>query len=182
MIQTPFRFEKQFTSSDFEILGRLSLRWSHIDHTAGNCLRVLLRLNPDEAVTMVFSLSSESRLRRIKELIEIKPVSAEAVHFFRELDAVMKGIRSVRNNVIHAVLFWAGSTQQFHLRSKLRTYSKDQIFQAEELTNYAAHAVLNLRHALGKRDFDPDEIPPPLPERPEIPEFLRSLIRWPRDP
>src|SRR5450759_2479560 len=171
MIQTPFTFEKQLTPSDFEKIGRLSLRLSHIDHTIGNCLRVLLRLTPDEAVTMVFSLSSDSRLRCIRELNEINPLVAEANHFFRELDAVMKGIQSVRNNVVHAVLFWTDSAQQFHLRSKLRTYSKDQIFQTEELTNYAAHAVLNLRYVLGKQDHDPDEIPPPLPERPEIPEF-----------
>ena len=182
MIPTPFTFEQQLTASDFEKIGRLSLRWSHIDQTIGNCLRVLLRLTPEEAVTIVFSLNSDTRLRHIRELNGITPLSAEAIHYFRELDAVMRGIQSVRNNVIHALLMWSDGEQHFHLRSKLRTYSKDQIFQTEELTNYAAHAVLNLRYALGKQDHGPDEVPPPLPERPEIPEFLRSLIQWPKSP
>jgi hypothetical protein len=82
----------------------------------------------------------------------------------------MKGLQQVRNNVIHAVLFWNDSAQHFHLRSKSRTYTKEQIFEAEELTNYAGHAVLHLRYALRKDDYDLGEIPAPLPE--PAPEFL----------
>jgi hypothetical protein len=63
----------------------------------------------------------------------------------------------------------------FHLRSKKRTLTKAQIFSAEELTNYAAHAVYSLRYALGSKELSPGERYA-LPDRPEIPEFLRGLI------
>jgi hypothetical protein len=42
MLASPFRFDKELSSDDFEKLGRLSLRWSHIDHMMANCLKVLL--------------------------------------------------------------------------------------------------------------------------------------------
>lgn len=182
MIPTPFRFEDKLKPADFQKIGQLSLRWSHIDHTVGNCLRVMLHLTPEEAVTMVFSLSAEQRRQRIREMASIKPLPPKAAHAFGELDAVMKGIQPFRNNVIHAILLWTddGSSIAFHLRSKLRTVTKEQAFETEELTNYAAIAVLNFRFALGEKQYNPDEVPPPLPDRPDIPEFLRPSIRWPR--
>jgi hypothetical protein len=42
MIQSPFRYEANLTSADFEKLGRLSLRWSHTEHVIANCLKVML--------------------------------------------------------------------------------------------------------------------------------------------
>jgi hypothetical protein len=44
MIESPFRYEKNFTAKDYETLGKLWLRWSHIDHVLANCLKRLLRL------------------------------------------------------------------------------------------------------------------------------------------
>jgi hypothetical protein len=63
MLETPFRFEPSLTPGEFQKLGQLTLRWSHIEHIIGNCLKVMLRLSDDEAVIMVFRLSLEERLR-----------------------------------------------------------------------------------------------------------------------
>jgi hypothetical protein len=49
MIPSPFRYEANFTPEDYETLGKLSLRWSHIDHVIANCLKRLLRLKDDVA-------------------------------------------------------------------------------------------------------------------------------------
>jgi hypothetical protein len=90
----------------------------------------------------------------------------------------MKGIQMVRNNVIHAVIMDGKTDQLFESRSKQRSLTKTQIFETEELTNYAGHAALLLRNELG--DKDPIGAPPPLPARPSIPQFLRSLIPAPK--
>jgi hypothetical protein len=77
----------------------------------------------------------------------------------------------VRNNVVHAVLI----EEEFILRSKTRTFTKEQTFETEELTNYASVLALTLRHEVGERD--PAYRPPdPLPDRPAVPEFLKPFI------
>jgi len=43
----------------------------------------------------------------------------------------MGGIRAIRNNVIHAVLI----DEAFAMRKNERTFTKEQIFETEELTN-----------------------------------------------
>lgn len=92
----------------------------------------------------------------------------------------MRGIQPVRNNVVHSILLWTdGGYTGFHLRSKGRTLTKEQVFATEELTNYAAIAVLNFRYALGEKEHA-DEVPPPLPARPNIPDFLQTSIQWPK--
>jgi hypothetical protein len=88
----------------------------------------------------------------------------------------MPAIHSVRNNVVHAVVFRSpGDDPLFHLRSKQRSYTRGQVFETEELTNYAAHAVLVLRCALG--EMGPEGVPEPLPARPATPTFLKATIR-----
>jgi hypothetical protein len=74
--------------------------------------------------------------------------------------------------VIHAVLI----DEAFTMRKNERTFTKEQIFETEELTNYAGVLALTLRRELGERDpaYDPPE---PLPDRPSVPEFLRPYIR-----
>ena len=87
----------------------------------------------------------------------------------------MGGIEYVRNNVIHAVM--AEDKDQgvlFRLHSKNRSLTKEQVFSSEEISNYAAHAAIALRLALGI-EGSPDA-QHTLPDRPEIPEFLRELI------
>jgi hypothetical protein len=97
-----------------------------------------------------------------------------------ELRALMRGIQYVRNTVIHAIVEPAHDTEHnFRLHSKNRDLSKQQIFSVENLTNYAAHVVTALRFSLGFRDGS--TFPYTLPDRPEIPEFLRSVTQWPKD-
>ncbi|MGX8013734.1 hypothetical protein ACVDG8_034585 [Mesorhizobium sp. ORM8.1] len=128
----------------------------------------------EEAVIMVFPLSTEQRLQRLGQLAKVKPLNAEAEKALGELSAVMKGLQIVRNDTIHGIMADDGSGFVFHNRAKQRQIPKDKVFSCEELTNYAAHAVLSLRFALGLKDnLDSRH---PLPERPEVPEFLRSVI------
>lgn len=185
MIPTNFlRYEEALGPEDFQRIGQLTLRWSLIEHTVGNCLRVLLRLTPAEAIPMVFKLHAGERRDRIRELLALNPVSPEAQFLFRELDVVMRAIQPVRNNLVHSIPIWTNDKKSvsFHLRSKNKNLAKEEIFATEDLTTYALLAVLNFRIAVGPKDHDPDEIPPPLPERPQVPEFLRASLRWPEKP
>jgi hypothetical protein len=178
MIETPFTFEENLTAEEFQKIGQLSLRWSHTDHIIGNCLKVMLRLSDEEAVLIVFPMGAETRLTRIAELAAINPLNPEARSAFDELKPIMTGIQFVRNNVIHAIIIDdMENGQQFHLRSKQRSLTKEQVFSTEEITNYAARAAISFRYALGmKTGFGGQH---PLPDRPAIPEFLRSKIQFP---
>jgi hypothetical protein len=120
----------------------------------------MLRLTDDEAVIVVFPLGMHQRLALIRELQKLTSLPTEAAkQAFSELDCVMKGIQMVRNNVIHAVIMDGKTDQLFESRSKQRSLTKTQIFETEELTNYAGHAALLLRSELG--DKDPIGAPPP---------------------
>jgi len=175
MLETPFIFQNQLTPFDFQRLGELSLRWSHIEHIIGNCLRVMLRLSPEEAIVAVFPLGLEQRLKLIRKLKKLSSLNQEALDALAQLEHVMPGIQFVRNSVAHAILIRGDDGDQvFHLRSKKRSLTKDEIFSSEELTNYAAHAALSLRYALGMKGHEGARHP--LPEKPAIPEFLREMI------
>jgi hypothetical protein len=179
MLDTPFHFEADLSAEDYRKIGQLSLRWSQTEHIVGNCLKVMLRLSDDEAIAMVFPLSLEMRLARIEALAQINPLNADARAAFDELRLVMKGIQYVRNSVAHAVVIKdTVEGHVFHLRSKDRTLTKAEIFSTEELTNYAAHAALSFRVALGFKDAEGSRHA--LPERPEIPPFLRTVIQAPK--
>lgn len=169
MLKSPFLFEAELKPSEYQKLGKLSLRWSHTEHIIGNCLKVMLRLTDEEAIPVVFTLPLESRLQKLSDLSEISPVNAEAKIALVELVLMMKLIQYVRNTAIHAILVGDG-TGTFHLRSRQRNLQKADIFATEELTNYVAHVVLSLRFALGIKGY-PDERHP-LPDRPAIPKFL----------
>lgn len=160
-------------------IGHLSVKWSHLEHIIGNCLKVILRLSDDEARIVVFPLSLEQRMVRIGELAEIGSLSERSQRLFRELKAILKGIQYVRNNVIHAIVESGEEGHTFHLRSKNRTLTKDQVFSTDEITNYAAHVVTALRFSVGFQDGSTLDYT--LPDRPDIPEFLRSLIQFPSD-
>jgi hypothetical protein len=180
MIKSPFRYEKNFTAKDYETLGKLSLRWSHIDHVIANCLKRFLRLNDDEAQIVVFQINADYGFDRILKLEELKPLrKKKAAHALDELCLLMKGLRQVRNNVAHAVLMRDGTADQiFESRKTRRVFTKAQIFETEELTNYVAHAALVLRDELG--DKDPAGAPGPLPPRPEIPGWFDKLQKYKR--
>jgi hypothetical protein len=146
VIPTPYRFEKELSSEDFQKIGQLSLRWSHTEHIIGSCLKIMLRLSDEEAIVVVFPLTLELRLQRMNELSAINPLPPEAQKAFDELKLIMPGIQYVRNSIVHAIMMPdEREGQVFHLRSKRRSLTKAQVFACEDLTNYAAHIALNLR-------------------------------------
>ena len=158
MLESPFRYEEWLTPKEFQKLGELMLRWSHLDHIIGNCLGAMLELPTEEAVVMVFSLSSDRRLEKLKKLAAIRGVNDDAKAALDALAGVVTHIQGVRNNVIHAIMIDdPNDGLLFHLRSKKRSLTIEQVFQIEELTNYAAHCAMSLRYALGLKG-SPDEI------------------------
>ena len=167
MLNSPFQYETWLTPAEYQKLGELSLRWSHLDHIIGNCLSAMLKLTAEQAVIVVFPLSTQIRLQRLKELARLKRIRKDGKAALEALVGVMEYINKVRNNAIHAILIEDDTDGAvFHLRSKRRTITKEQLFSIEELTNYAAHAALALSHAL-------DRLPQhALPDRPDIPDFL----------
>jgi len=169
MIAVPYKFEPELSDQEFMKLGQLSIRWSHIEYVLGMCLKRMLRLTDDEAIIVVFPLSLDQRLTRIRQLAESTPVCELAVRPLNELKLIMPAIQYVRNNVIHAFV----TEDEFRLQSKQRTLTKAEVFSAEELTNYAAHVTVALRYALGF-EFDTEGHSYTLPDRPVIPEFLQS--------
>jgi hypothetical protein len=175
MIERPFHFEYRLSDQELQKLGELSLTWSHTEHLIGNCLKSLLRLTNEEAKEIVFPLSLEQKTQRICKLAKLQPLHPDAAVILAELEPIMRCVQYVRNNVVHAILVLnEDGTQDFHLRSKGRTHTKAQIFESEELTNYAAHLALSLRYALGMPS-DPDARYAS-PARPAIPKFLHELI------
>jgi hypothetical protein len=174
MIAVPYRFEPDLSAEEFMKLGQLSLRWSHIEHVLGHCLKRMLRLTDDEAIIVVFPLSLEQRLARITQVAEINSLGDLALAPLNELKLIMPAIQYVRNNVIHA--FVTEGDHQFRLHSKQRVLTKAEIFSTEELTNYAAHVTLAFRWALGFKS-DPSGHSYTLPDRPAIPEFLQSKFQ-----
>jgi hypothetical protein len=179
MIPIPWRLEPNLTPEDFQKIGQLAVRWSHTDHLIGNCLKTILRLSDDEAMVIVFPMNTEARLNRITELNDVNPLNEHAQDALNELKPIMKGIQFVRNNVIHA--FVSEDTKGghlFHLTSKDRTLTKAEIFSAEDITNYAGHLALALRLALGIAGASGHSYA--WPDRPEIPNFLRSVIQFPK--
>jgi hypothetical protein len=175
MLETPFRFEPNFTTEEWQKLGQLMLRWSHTEHVIGNCLKVMLRLSDAEAVIMVFPLGLEQRIQRISDLSELAPFKGDAKAAYDELCRAIKAIQYVRSNVAHAVVVEDDDGgYHFELRSKGRKLSKSEILSAEEITNYAAHAAYSFRVALGQKEYPGARHP--LPDRPSIPKFLRSFF------
>jgi hypothetical protein len=175
MIEAPFDYESGLSANDFRKIGELSLRWSHTEHVIANCLKVMLRLSDSEAKLVVFPWSMDQRLSRLKELSEVVSISGEAKVALNELVAVGKGVQYVRNNVVHAIVSKQENGDHiFHLRSKQRSLTKEQVFSSEELTNYFAHAALSLRYALGLKGAPGQRHL--LPSRPAIPKFLQQLI------
>jgi hypothetical protein len=174
MIDSPFRFELVLGPEDLHKFGLLSLRWALIDHVITNCLKALKGLTDDEAIDQVFPLFAKQKMEEIKELIGSRELSAEANEAYRELMNVMSGVRVVRDAVTHGTIMTQGSDVTFEHRSRGRKFTRGDVLETEEMTNYAAHAAVILRHELG--DIDPDYTPGPLPRRPPIPKCLKPFI------
>ena len=175
MIPSPFRFENNLTEDDYRTLGVLLLHWSHIEHMIAHCLKRLRGLNDnDKAMTDVFKLRTRDRLKEIRKLKKSKRWSNDAERAFRDLDEVMKGLLLVRDNAVHAVLMnHETGHPSFQSRLHGSDYTKAQVFETQELTNYAGHAACVLRHELGDIDTN-NPAPSPLPARPSIPEFFEG--------
>jgi hypothetical protein len=175
MIPSPFRFERVLTPEDLSKLALLSLRWALIDHVLANCLKVLRGLTDEEAIDQVFHLYASHKTDEIKRLIKSRNLSAEGDRAWRELMWVMGGVRAVRDAVIHGTPMSLAGDVTFDHRSKGREFKRQEVLDTEEVTNYAAHAALILRHELG--DKDPEGRPGPLPPRPAIPTHLKAFIQ-----
>src|SRR5690349_9898437 len=140
MIPSPYRFETKFSDQELQTLGRFALRWSTIEHTIANCLRVMLRMEPKPATVMVFPLSLYDRMDRIGKIDKMQPMSAESKALFLELKPPVFAMQYIRNAAIHGVLVDFLADEPFwHLRSKDRAVSKSELFSCEELINYTAH-------------------------------------------
>lgn len=173
MIGSPFRYEADFTDDDYQALGRLMMRWSHTEHIIGNCLKVIMRLTDDEAVVAVFPAQTHQRIKLIKQFSDLNPLPVDARKALDEFMWAWQKLQQVRNMVAHGIVDNTSGTISFHLRSKGKTWSKADVLVCEELTNFAAHAALSFRYALGFKG-QPGERHP-LPSRPLLPPFLESM-------
>jgi len=172
MLSTPFLYEESLSPEDFQKIGELLLRCSHIEHVLGNCLKAMLRITDEEAIVMVFPLGIEHRFQRIKELAKSADLNAEAKAALVELAATLSHVQTARNDLAHGIINDKEDEPTFHRRSNRRSVSKDDAFSAEELINFVAHATLSLRLALG--GYGKEEGRHILPPRPPIPMYLGS--------
>jgi hypothetical protein len=173
MIESPFEYA--LSPEELQKLAKLFLTWSHTEQLVGQTLATLLRLRGDEAIIMVYPLALEQRLRRLKELAALNPMTDHMRASLEELLAIMPAVQLVRNNVTHAVLIHDTRGELlFHLSSKDRTLTRAQIFESEELMNYACNVAMSLRFSLPTAAESGWHRP--LLERPAIPDFLRHLI------
>ena len=163
MIKTPFRFEPDFSDQDFGKLGQFALRWSHIDHTIGNCLRRLLNLDMQRAAVIVFPLSLNDRMARIGALAKLQPLDQRSQALFDELKPLIKAMQFLRTTALHSIVV-DEEDQYFHLRSKHRDVTKAQLFGCEDLINYAAHVTMAFRLSLGDKEGYPEGLDYALPD------------------
>ena len=170
MIESPFIYEESLTPEELAKIGQLALRWSHIEHVLGNCLRRLMRMSMDDAILVIFPMNWERVLDLIDKFQKVRRLNRAAREAVAEIKAIMPAVKMVRNTLTHAIMVEDdGGDRVFHLRSKRKELTKEQIFEAEELTNYAAHVALAFRAALGGKGARL-----PLPERPALPAYILS--------
>lgn len=177
MIPTPYHFEAKLAPEEFQKIGQFACRWSHIEHTMGNCLRRLLDLSPKQATSLIFPMTFDTKMNRIKALAKSPPLTSDQVSLFNELDGLVHAIRYIRNATLHGIVIALGQDEPyFHLRTKQTTLTKDDLFGCEDLINYTAHLSVAFRASLGDKDVDP-EAPSTLPGRPPIPAFLPENLQ-----
>jgi hypothetical protein len=118
-IATPYMFEPELSVEDFAKLGQFMLRWSHMDHTIGNCLRRVLDMTPENATVLIFPLSLDMRIQRLRHFNEITPMSPDAQALFAELQPLVKAMQYIRNSAIHGIVIDMGDGEEpyFELRS-----------------------------------------------------------------
>lgn len=179
MIKTPYLFEPKFSDQEFMQIGRFAIRWSHIDHTIGNCLRRLLDMSPKHATVMIFPLSLDHRISHIEKLAKRQPMDDRSANLFAELKPLIKAMQFVRNTALHGVVIDLDDSREpyFELRSRGRHLTKSDILTCDDLINYTAHVTMAFRLSLGDKDNWPEGDSYALPDRPPIPEFLPAECR-----
>jgi hypothetical protein len=183
MIHTPYKFEAKLSAEEFQQVGRFAMRWSHMDHTIGNCLRRVLELTPEQANILIFPLSMDLRMARIEQVAKVKPFDPMPQALFAELKPLVKAMQFLRTSALHGIVVDVGDAEEpyFELRSKGRKLTKDQLFGCEDIINYTAHVATAFRFSLGEKQSTWSEGWGPhtyaLPDRPPIPNFLPSECR-----
>jgi hypothetical protein len=175
MIPIPWNFEPNLTDAEFQTIGRFACRWAMIDNTLANCLRAILKMEPEEATVMIFPLTQDIRMQRIEALSKLHIMNQDQIALFLELKPLIRAMQFLRTTVLHGIA--DSQTGDFLLRSKLRRVGKDELFQCEDLINYAAHVTLAFRFALGDAGKAWPPVPYALPDRPPIPDFLPNDCR-----
>ena len=126
MIETPYRFEANLTDQEFKKIGQFAFRWLHMDHTVGNCLRRLLRLDPKQATVIIFPLSLNDRMSRIEQLAKLQPLSSPSQLLLGELKPLIRAMQFLRNSTLHGIVIDVGGHEEpyFHLRLRLQPLKK----------------------------------------------------------
>jgi hypothetical protein len=175
MIRTPYHFEANLSDQEFQKIGQFACRWALIEHTIGNYLRVMLEMGPEPATIMIFPLSLDLRMRRIRELAKQRFLTGYQLALLAELRPLIKAMQYLRNTTLHGVavnLVDDPDQTYFNLQSKGRNLTRGELFSCEDLINYTAHVTQAFRLSLGDKTYEGHEGHTyELPHRPHIPEF-----------
>src|SRR5262245_11768783 len=185
MIKTPYHFEAGLSDQEFQKIGQFACRWAFIEHTIGNCLRVMLEMEMEPATIMIFPLNLETRMTRISKLAKQRFLTGYQLAVLAELKPLIKAMQYLRNTTLHGVVISFEDDRDkahFNLRSKDRNLNLRELFACEDLINYTAHVTQAFRLSLGDKTYEDHEGHTyALPDRPQIPEFLSEVCKLPKD-
>lgn len=172
MIKTPYSFEAILSDQEFQKIGQFACRWALIEHTLANCLRVILEMEPEQATVMIFPLNLDTRMKKMEELSKLNLLTDYQKSLLAELKPLIISMQYIRNTVLHGIVvsFTNEDNAYFHLRSKLRNLTKDELFSCDDLINYTAHVTQAFRVSFGDKEYPGHTYA--LPDRPPIPSFL----------
>lgn len=182
MLETPFDFEAKITPEEYHKLGRFVMRCALIEQIIGNCLKVMLRLTDEQALLVVFDWTFSKKIDMLRDVGATVKLNARGRAALDEFLAVIRAIQFVRNNAVHGVFYEDPAGKRvLRRRPKDIEQALEEVFETEELSIYAAHAIYSLRFALG---FKKGAIRArfALPQRPAVPGFLRTRVQWPQTP
>jgi hypothetical protein len=174
MIKSPYTFESAISDKEFQKIGEFACRWSMIEHTMANCLRAALGMEPGEATIMIFPLSLDQRMQKLRELKSMNIFTPYQQALLAELKPLILAMQYIRNTVLHGTAMDLNfkDEMEWHLRSKGRVLKKSDLFACEDLINYTGHVSREFRMAMGDKLNAPWAPPAALPCRPPIPPFL----------
>ena len=176
MPRLPGAFQTDLKQSQNAALGRLILRWGQIDHVVANCILELSGRRRGRKRDKIDVLTAGQKIPILEGLRNTPRMSVEAVLAFDAFMPLWKGLIGVRNHVAHGVVAWdPDGRATTKLLYRERAVAIKDILAAEAITNFAAHAVLALRLAIGVSD-DP-EARHRLPPRPALPAIVRSYMK-----